>query len=162
MASHVSEVYSPPRVTALAAEFRLIPGMALDLTVTDPDDGLPWDFSNGKKRRKAEWLIKTRRSLLLIGSPMCTAFSRLQTASFKRMTPEAVHEVLAEGRRHLEWTARLYRLQLSMGLYFLHEHPDSGTSWNEPCMTDLMKLPNVTRVTGDMCRWGMTQHDYDG
>ena len=68
MASHVSEVYSPPRVTALATEFRLIPGVALDRTQTDPDDGLPWDFNNGKKRRKAEWL-KTRRSLLLIGSP---------------------------------------------------------------------------------------------
>ncbi len=38
----VSEIYSPPRVTKLLKESRykyLMPGLALDLTVVDPDDG---------------------------------------------------------------------------------------------------------------------------
>ncbi len=44
----VSEIYSPPRITAELRKMRgrhLMPGLALDLTVIDPDDGLPWDFS---------------------------------------------------------------------------------------------------------------------
>ena len=51
----VSEMYSPPRVTAELRRMKhrhLMPGFALDLTVVDPDDGLPWDFSKSGKREK--------------------------------------------------------------------------------------------------------------
>ena len=44
----MSEVYSPPRITLEInnCEYRnLVPGTAMDLTVNDPDDGRPWDFS---------------------------------------------------------------------------------------------------------------------
>ena len=40
----ISEMYSPPRVTAELQRMKhkhLLPGFALDLTVVDPDDGLP-------------------------------------------------------------------------------------------------------------------------
>ncbi len=43
----VSEIYSPPRVTAMLKRMTnqgLTPGLALDLTTIDPDDGRPWDF----------------------------------------------------------------------------------------------------------------------
>ena len=52
----VSEMYSPPRVTAELRRMNhkhLLPGFALDLTVVDPDDGLPWDLSKPEKRKKA-------------------------------------------------------------------------------------------------------------
>ena len=49
---HVSEIYSPPRVTKWAERMRLAPGMAFDLTQVDPEDGLPWDFNDGIKARK--------------------------------------------------------------------------------------------------------------
>lgn len=44
--SHVSDIYSPPRVTMIVERFKLIPGLAFDLTAIDPDDGEPWDFNN--------------------------------------------------------------------------------------------------------------------
>ena len=50
--AHVSEVYSPPRVTGLCERLGLIKGCALDLTVDDPDDGKPWDFNDPAKRSK--------------------------------------------------------------------------------------------------------------
>ena len=50
--AHITEIYSRPRVTTLAQRFKLIPGMALDLTTVDPDDQLPWDFDNPCKRDK--------------------------------------------------------------------------------------------------------------
>ena len=52
----VSEIDSPPRVTAEIKRGRhphLVPGFAFDLTVNDPDDGQPWDFSVKGKREKA-------------------------------------------------------------------------------------------------------------
>ena len=48
---HVSGIYSPPRVTSLAAMLGLRPGMAFDLTLVDEDDGLPWDFGKEDKKK---------------------------------------------------------------------------------------------------------------
>ncbi len=57
----VSEVYSPPRVTAMLRKMKskfLAPGFALDLTVVNPEDGRPWDFTKAKKREKARDMIR--------------------------------------------------------------------------------------------------------
>ena len=52
----VSEIYSPPRVTAAATkllpELRLMPGFALDLTTADVDGRL-WDFDEKVMRERA-------------------------------------------------------------------------------------------------------------
>ena len=52
----LSELYSPPRITEALSHLpnaRLIPGYALDLTVMDPADGKPWDFTIPTKRARA-------------------------------------------------------------------------------------------------------------
>ena len=46
----IMEVYSPPRVDALARMWGIMPGMSLDLTSVDPEDGMPWDFNIAQKR----------------------------------------------------------------------------------------------------------------
>ena len=53
---HVTEIYSPPRVTSWAAMMRLVPGLALDLTCKVPEDGLPWGFNNPDTVAKADRL----------------------------------------------------------------------------------------------------------
>ena len=68
----VSEIYSPPRVTAEIKRGRhphLVPGFAFDLTVNDPDDCQPWDFSAKGKREKARTKLNTQKPYLFIGSP---------------------------------------------------------------------------------------------
>ena len=72
---HVTEVYSPPRVTTWASRMKLTPGLAFDLTGLDPEDGRPWDFNDPNKAAKARRWIEDNKPLLLIGSPMCAAFS---------------------------------------------------------------------------------------
>ena len=55
----VSEIYSPPRVTAAAARLKQLgidPGAALDLTTVD-ELGRPWDFSKKEMQHKAEALL---------------------------------------------------------------------------------------------------------
>ena len=72
--STVSEVCSPPRITKEIREGQhLVPGFALDLTVVDSSDGLPWDFSRKSKREKATALLRQQKPYMPIGSPACKA-----------------------------------------------------------------------------------------
>ena len=41
LGSAVMEVYSPSRVNGMAARLGIIPGLSMDLTTNDPDDGKP-------------------------------------------------------------------------------------------------------------------------
>ena len=69
----ISEVYSPPRVTAaikMLPSLRLIPGLAMDLTTLD-DEGRPWDFSQHRSREKARRQLEKQKPALIIGSLMC-------------------------------------------------------------------------------------------
>ena len=73
----VAEFYSPPRIGALARDlpgYGIAPGLALDLTVPD-ENGDAWDFSRPCMREKAEQLLDEQKPLLLVRTPMCTAFS---------------------------------------------------------------------------------------
>ena len=60
---HVSEIYSPTRVTSSASKYGMRPGFALDLTVLDTD-GEPWNFDDPEKRRRAmDLLTQTKPKL---------------------------------------------------------------------------------------------------
>ena len=83
--SHVSEDNSPVRVTGMADKMGLIPGLAMDLTTCD-EFGNPWDFNVEAMRAKAKKIIKSKAALLLIVSPMCSAFSRLQAFFLRTQT----------------------------------------------------------------------------
>ncbi len=87
-------------------------------------------FNDPGKSKKAERLVKEKRSYLLIGSPMCNAFSQLQTLNFKNMDEGRVGEIIDKATVHSEFCIKLYNIQADMGLYFLHEHPEGATSWN--------------------------------
>ncbi len=156
----VSEIYSPPRVTAMLRTTsslpsqRLVPGFALDLTCTDPDDGLPWDFDDAAKREKARQLIRDVRPMVLIGSPMCTAWCTWQRLNNPRRDPEAVRRELTRARLHLDFVISLYRDQLDAVRLFLHEHPQAATSWEEEAVKELLAHPDVSRVTADQCQYG--------
>ena len=155
----VSEVYSPPRVVPLAEKCGLSPGFSLDLSILDPDDGKPWDFNSRAKRTKVMKIIKELEPQLLIGSPMCTAFSILQNINRERMGEAKWAKIMQYGKRHLQFACELYSMQVQAGRYFLHEHPESASSWKEKCIQRLWEREGVEKVTGHMCRWGMTSTD---
>ena len=153
----VSEIYSPPRITheiARTRPARLSPGLALDLTVNDPDDGRPWDFTVPAKRIKARKLLQRSRPMLLIGSPMCTAFSTWQRLNATRTNAGARRRAYKEACMHLEFVTQLYHDQVSEGRYFLHEHPQWASSWDLDCVQRLVQLPGIRRTRGDQCQYG--------
>ena len=98
--------------------------------------------------------VKNERPLLLIGSPMCTAFSIWQRAN-NAFRDKAIVE--AERKRavmHLEFCIELYREQLKHGRYFLHEHPAFASSWQEAKMQELEKEAGVCTSVIDQCLYG--------
>ena len=63
---------------------------------------------------------------------------------------------------HLEFCVRVCRYQINKGLYFLHEHPATATSWKVQAVEALSRSPLVQSVVGDMCAFGMQASDRDG
>ena len=127
----VSEIYSPPRVTRVLSSMPghgCSPGFALDITCTDPDDGMPWDFDKAEKREKARRLLRMQKPLFLVGSPMCTAWCTWQRLNALRRSPEVTEEMMTRARVHLAFVASLYREQVEGGRFFLHGHPRSASS----------------------------------
>ena len=145
-------------MAARKAKYGCIPGLALDLTTTD-DNGEPWDFSQQHMRDKADKLIDLERPMFLIGSPMCTAFSRLLAISASKRNPAEVKLQYERAMIHLEFCCRLYQRQVDRGLYFLHEHPAYATSWDESCMNILLAHPLIDRITADQCQLGQQAED---
>ena len=107
----------------------LILGLAMDLTTCD-EHGNPWDFNSEAMRTKSKRIVKSKASLLLVVSPMCSAFSRLQSFNAKRLGPEKMKEMIDYGLKHLTFALDLCEIQLRNGLYFLLERPAGATSWN--------------------------------
>ena len=65
--------------------------------------------------------------------------------------------MIRDGTRHLEFCAKLYRIQMEQGLYFIHEHPAHAKSWQNPEINKLVRDYRVKTVVGNMCMFGMTQ-----
>ena len=127
--SHVSEAYSPVRVTGMAEKMGLIPGLAMGLTTCD-EHGNPWDFNCEVMRAQAKKLIKSKAAMLLVVSPMCAAFSGLQTFNAKVFGVEKMSEMLQHGMDTSYIRARLVSFRGEMGYTFylsMPRGPQAGT-----------------------------------
>ena len=143
----------------MARDWGLLPGMSLDSTEVDPEDGRPWDFNDARKREKAENIVAEKGALLLIGSPMCGAFSKLQGWNVKKYGEEWARNRIREATRHLRFCMHLYRVQMEKGLYFLHEHPAGATSWSEKGITGVLGLEGVETTISDRCQYDQESRD---
>ena len=97
--------------------------------------------------------------MLLVGSPMCTAFSTWQRINNRIRDPYVVEAEKRRAVMHLEFCIELYREQLRHGRYFLHEHPAYATSWQEEAMRGLMGEQGVETATCDQCMYGCKSAD---
>ena len=152
----VSEVDPPPRGAAAAEvrpDLKVRPGFALDLTVAITDGRL-WDFEDVVMRDRARKRLLDERPMLLVGSPMCTAFSTWQRINNKIRDPVTVAGELRRAKQHLEFCVELYRIQVQGGRYFVHEHPAYASSWQTEIMESIMKDDGVTKATCDQCQYG--------
>ena len=130
----------------------------MDLTTCDPE-GKPWDFSDSRQRARAKKLVQQVKPILLIGSPMCRMFSKLQNLNRKRMGEENFQAAYRDAIEHLKFCLELYTLQERAGRYYLHEHPASASSWSLKEMVEFIASTNAGLSTMDMCMYGMRIQD---
>ncbi len=162
----VSEIYSPPRVTELIKKSKMrhvLPGYAFDLTVNDPSDDQPWDFSLEHKRERARRLLREQKPYLLVGSPECRQFSTFQAINTARSSDRrAVDRARTAAIVHIDFVCELYQEQIDGGRYFVHEHPFWATSWQLQKIEKIMSQDGVERVRGDQCQYGAQTQEDDG
>lgn len=159
--THVAEVWSPPRVTALANQYGLIPGSAYDIETND-ESGKAWDFDEAEQINKCISQILEQRSTIPVGSPMCTDFSILQGLNKARMDPIKWDLMWTKGVRHMLSAIKLYHIQAEAGRFAIHEHPASASSWKLPEMQALMSDLNISKTNTHMCRFGMNSENEVG
>ena len=113
----ITEVYSPSRINAMCAEYKLRAGSSLDLTSG-------WDFTLEEHREAARKKISAESPALIIGSPPCTMFSIMQAMN---PTPKwgsdeekyKYRERMKEATQHLEFCCELYRFhEATGGIYY--------------------------------------------
>ena len=109
----VAEIYSPPRMTAMAHSLGQKAGSAMDLTTVD-EDGMPWDFSVTSNQKKAMKILEEERPWLLVVSPPCTMFSTLQNLTLEKRDADEVRKQLKEAVKHLTFAVYLRRLMASV------------------------------------------------
>ena len=156
----VAEVYSPPRVAAMAKRMGLQAGWSLDLTTRD-EQGRASDFNKVEMRNHAIRKILKDKPKLFIGSPICTPFSQMNNINYSKLKPEEVQQRMEYGRKHLEFCMRPYEIQWSEGRYSFHEHPQAASSWEQACVKKMLKKAGVTRVVGDQCMYGLKANEGD-
>jgi hypothetical protein len=159
----VVELYSPPRVTKELGRVRslhLSAGSTFDLIANS--SGMAWNFLRAEDQARCRRQISKEKPYLVIGSPPCTQFSRLQNLNWGRAHPEECRRRLAEARVLLDFAVEVYRGQLARGAHFLHEHPITATSWEEPAVKELRAHPQVQEATAHQCCFGLAARDPDG
>ena len=128
---------------------------AFDLR-TNKRNGEPWDFARSADRREARRYVEREKPTWVVGSPPCTYFSRLnQSLNHKKMDPQVVEERRREAELHLHFVIGIYKIQLENGRHFLHEHPETATSWDDDQMQKLLREPKVSTTVSDQCEYGL-------
>ena len=155
----IAEVFSPPRITAVAQRIILRSACNLDLTTHDTD-GKPWDFDSKEMRNRAILKVVAEKPYVLITSPMCTDFSII--ADGKKLGPAEKQRRMNRARMHLKFACTLHLLQHNAGRYFVHAHPRSASSWAEQCVIDVVRMTGAVFTNLDQCMFGLMSTSDDG
>ena len=102
------------------------------MTRDDPLTGEPWDLGRHEVRERVRKLIRDTKPFMVIGSPPCTMFCALQNLNKSKRDEGVFTKRLENAKRHIRFCIELYMMQVNGGRFFLHEHPDSASSWQMP------------------------------
>jgi len=141
------EVYSPPRMVAVAKQVGLRAELSVDLLTG-------WNLLDPEVRLNVVQEIHRRRPRVLMMSPPCTWFSGLMNLNWKKIKPVVREQALRDATLHLEFCMLLADLQASHGRGWVFEHPDRAKSWNNAKVKDLL-CTNALVARFDQCMFGL-------
>ena len=125
-------MFSPERVTELCSEYALVAGDSFDLR-----DG--YDLSDETTKAMVVKRITSTEPTLVIGTPPCSAFSRIQHLNLHihgEAWRQRFEEDKAKAVLHFKFCIKLFKLQKARGAYFFMEHPAYADSWTFDCLED--------------------------
>ena len=117
------------------------------------------DLTRTTVQEQTRMSIAKEDPMILIGAPPCTVFSPMQNINQKHQQGPAWEQKYQEGCDLLQFASQCYWDQIERGMFFLHEHPATASSWNMECIAEVAAHPGVYTVVSDMCRWGMRVRD---
>jgi hypothetical protein len=144
----VSELYSEPRITKEAAKEGMRQGSSIDLKTG-------YDLSKPADQRRAWRALQAEDPDLIMICPPCGPFSQMQAINYSRMSMQRAVALLGEGLHHLEFSMKVYEWQVRRGKIAIFEHPDRSKTWEEECVQRILRMPQVERVRGDLCEFGL-------
>ena len=101
---HVAEVFNPARFRRHCGAFGLQGGVAVDVTLTDPVSGRPWDMNQKFMRQRCMEEILAQEPWFVILSPRCIAFTQLMSPNKSRMDPVKFRVLMKEGLAHIAFS----------------------------------------------------------
>ena len=103
----------------------------------DPAINSPCDLSKKDVQNRASEMVTVGKPFMLVGSPPCTPFSKMQELNVPKRDPNFVEAELVVGRAHMNFCFEMYELQRKIGRFFAHEHPSTATSWSLPVVLEM-------------------------
>ena len=144
----VLEVFG--RTVSAIASRRGLSSCAFDLKVGK-------DLSQLETRSEVFRTIEQRRPKLLVTSPPCTMYSKLQRLwNVKNMSPEEYNRRKAIADEYLWFAHTCNKIQHNAGRSFAHEHPAGASSWTEDSTQGVATLPGTYNALFDQCQFGLT------
>ena len=114
------------------------------------------DLSQLETRSEVFRAIEQRRPKLLVTSPPCTMYSRLQRLwNIKKMSPEEYNRRKAIADEYLQFSHTCNKVQHNAGRSFAHEHPAGASSWTENSTQAVLNLPGIYNALFDQCQFGL-------
>ncbi|CAK0906615.1 unnamed protein product, partial [Prorocentrum cordatum] len=158
-----SEYCNPGCFTELAGEFGMLPGLAADISLKDRESQEALDMRKIVNQQRYMQALEDQDPYLVIGAPPCTRVSKLTSLNRgKYKDPEAHAKAEEDDRALLRFGMEVYKDRHAKGRWFLHEHPWDAKSWDDEAVKEVISLPGVYLVRGDMCAWGLELKGDDG
>ncbi|CAK0875118.1 unnamed protein product [Prorocentrum cordatum] len=158
-----SEYCNPGCFTELAGEFGMLPGLAADISLKDRESQEALDMRKIVNQQRYMQALEDQDPYLVIGAPPCTRVSKLTSLNRgKHKDPEAHAKAEEDDRALLRFGMEVYKDRHAKGRWFLHEHPWGAKSWDDEAVKEVVSLPGVYLVRGDMCAWGLELEGDDG
>ena len=87
------------------------------------------DLTRDTVRQQVRKDIEREDPLILLGAPPCTVFSPMQNINQKHHVGDAWEKKKQDGIDLLLFVTQCYWDQVERGMFFLHEHPATASSW---------------------------------
>ena len=115
------------------------------------------DLSQLETRQEVFRAIEQRRPKLVVTSPPCTMYSRLQRLwNVRQMPLEEYNRRKAIADEYLQFSHTCNKVQHNAGRSFAHEHPAGASKWKEDSTRAVVNLPGMYNALFDQCQFGLT------